>query len=105
MDIKVHLNHVTKFKGFVFGKTTFDREANKLVVEVVPRKNSRPVCSSCGNPGSAYDHLKPREFQMPPIWGIGVMLLYSMRRVNCAHCKGVKVQSVPWSTGKSPVTV
>ena len=105
MDIKVLLNHVIKFKGFVFGKTTIDREANKLVVEVVPRKNSRPVCSCCGNPGSTYDHLKRREFMLPPIWGVMVVLLYSMRRVNCAHCKGVKVESVPWSTGKSLVTV
>ena len=34
-----------------------------------------------------------------------VVLLYSMRRVNCVHCKGVKVESVPWSTGKCPVTI
>lgn len=105
MDIKVLLNYVTKFKGFVFGKTTLDREANKLVVEVVPRKKSRPVCSCCGRPGSTYEHLRPREFHLPPIWGVMVVLLYSMRRVNCAHCKGVKVESVPWSTGKSSATV
>jgi len=33
-----------------------------------------------------------------------VVLLYSMRRVNCRTCNKVVVEQVPWSTGKSPVT-
>jgi hypothetical protein len=31
------------------------------------------------------------------------MLLYAMRRVQCSDC-GVKVESVPWATGKHTLT-
>lgn len=34
-----------------------------------------------------------------------VVLLYTMRRVNCLHCGKVVVEQVPWATGKSPVTM
>jgi transposase len=34
---------------------------------------------------------------------IPVVLVYTMRRVNCAGC-GVKVERVPWAAGKSPLT-
>jgi transposase len=40
-----------------------------------------------------------------PIWGIAVLLIYAMRRIDCRTC-GVKVERVPWATGgKSPMTV
>jgi hypothetical protein len=32
-------------------------------------------------------------------WGFAVFFLYCMRRVNCPTC-GVKVEEVPWGTGK-----
>jgi transposase len=34
---------------------------------------------------------------------IRVVLIYTMRRVKCAHC-GVKVERVPWTDGKSQLT-
>ena len=104
MHIKTLLNHVTKFKGFVFQKTIFLKDSNKLMVHVVPRKNSKPICSVCDTSGTVYDHLRQREFIYPPIWNIMVVLVYSMRRVNCPHCGKITVEKVPWSTGKSPVT-
>ena len=104
MHIKTLLNYVTNFKGFVFQDTRLDREGNRLLVQVVPRKNSKPVCSRCGRPGSTYDHLRQRHFFMPPIWNIAVILLYTMRRVDCKYCGRIIVEQVPWSTGKSPVT-
>ena len=51
-----------------------------------------------------YDHLKERKFLLPPIWNIAIILLYTMRRVNCKYCGKVVVEQVPWATGKSPVT-
>jgi len=104
MNIKTLLNHATKFKGFVFQKTTLNKEENKLIVQVVPRKNSRPICSICGKPGNVYDHLRERKFLFPPIWNIMLILVYRMRRVDCTFCGKVTVEQVPWSTGKSPVT-
>ncbi len=104
MHVKTLLNYVSNFKGFVYKTPHLHREDNKLTVEVVPRKNSKPVCSRCGNSGPVYDHLPQRKFLMPPIWNIAVILLYSMRRVDCKTCSKVVVEQVPWSTGKSPVT-
>ena len=45
--------------------------------------------------------LPVRRFEFIPIWG--VMLLYAMRRVQCARC-GVKVDQVPWAIGKHSLT-
>ena len=44
-----------------------------------------------------YDSLSrapPRSFEFVPRWGITVLLIYSMRRVNCPEC-GVTVEQVP----------
>jgi len=75
-----------------------------LIVEVVARKNSRPICSGCRSTSSIYDHQKkPRRFSFVPLWGIPVYLCYLMRRVDCLRC-GVKVEALPWSDGKIPLT-
>ena len=104
MHIKTLLNYTTKFKGFVFEKINLEQSRNELVVWVVPRKNSKPICSCCELPGGVYDHLNERYFLLPPIWAIKVTLAYRMRRVNCRHCDKIVVEKVPWSIGKSPVT-
>lgn len=44
-----------------------------------------------------------RRFEFIPVWGFGVFLLYSMRRVACPQC-GIKVEEVPWATGKHQLT-
>ena len=45
----------------------------------------------------------PRRFGFVPLWMVPIVLVYTMRRVNCPVC-GVKVEQVPWSEGKSPLT-
>jgi transposase len=104
MHIKTLLNYTTKFKSFVFQDPWLCRDSNRILIPVVPRKNGKPICSRCGCSGTVYDHLKQREFMLPPIWNIAVVLLYTMRRVNCRHCGKVVVEQLPWATGKSPVT-
>lgn len=106
MQLKTLLNHVYKLKGFVYSgeRLTVGPDGEALIeVEVRPRKGSRPICSGCGRKGSRYGRLEERRFAFVPIWGIAVALVYRMRRVNCSQC-GVKVESVPWSDGKSPVS-
>ena len=44
-----------------------------------------------------------RRFEFVPLWGIAVFLVYAMRRVSCASC-GVRVERVPWATGKHQLT-
>ena len=38
-----------------------------------------------------------------PLWHIPVVFLYAMRRVSCPRC-GVRVEAVPWATGKHRLT-
>lgn len=106
MHVTTILNRIEKHKGFVFGKAGFRPESDErehIVVPVRSRKRSKPVCSRCGHRGGTYDHLPERGFDFVPLWGFAVVLLYRMRRVNCATC-GVTVEQVPWATGKSPIT-
>ena len=104
MQIKTLFNYVIKIKGFIVEDIKLDRSRNELVVKMQPRKGSKPKCSRCGRTGSIYDHLKERRFILPPMWGIKVILIYKMRRVDCCKCGKVLVEQVPWSIGKSPVT-
>ncbi len=105
MRIETLLNACQKFKSFVYqqAKLVQDEQGWYLHVMVVPRKNSRPLCSGCQKPASGYDHLKERRFEFVPLWGYKVYFLYRMRRVNCKKC-GIKVEALPWSDGKQPLT-
>lgn len=90
-------------KGFTLGKAIMDDKSN-LIFDVAARKGSQGICSVCGSRGPSYDSLPRRLFQFVPIWGRQVYFAYSMRRVNCPSCGGIKVESVPWGEGKSPHT-
>jgi len=105
LTLKTVLNYVEKHKGFVYGDGRLIKSGDKPVIEVAvyPRKNSPAICSQCERPAPGYDLLTPRRFQYVPLWGIAVVLLYAMRRVQCPRC-GIKVEKVPWAHGKSPLT-
>jgi transposase len=101
MRIVTLLNQIYHFPGFVYKSATFkpDHEPGHLDVEVQARQGSKPVCSGCHKPAPGYDHLTERRFEFIPIWGLRVFFVYTMRRVNCPTC-GVKVEELPWATGK-----
>src|SRR5271169_3743683 len=105
MRIQTILNRVEKFKSFVHGEACWEEQEGgpALVIQIEPRKNSRPFCSGCGQRGRPYDCLEERRFAFVPIWGILVFLAYRMRRVNCKRC-GVTVEMVPWCDGKNHLT-
>jgi len=105
MQLKTILNRVEPYKSFVYGKARFVEEAARptIEVEIHPRRNGRPICSGCGKPGPGYDRLSARRFEFVPLWGIAVLFVYAMRRVQCPRC-GVKVERVPWCDGKHQLT-
>jgi len=75
-----------------------------IEVVIVPRANSRPVCSNRGQRRTGYDHQpEPRRFQFVPPWGIAVRFLYPRRRVDCPR-RGVTVELIPWAEGKNHLT-
>lgn len=110
MQLKTLLNHIERHKGFVYGTAKLVKSHGKwdfstpsLVVPIVPRRNSRPICSGCGVCGTAYDHLPERLFDFLPILGIAVYFAYSKRRVDCVLC-GVTAEMVPWASGNRQMT-
>jgi transposase len=105
MQLKTILNRVERNKSFVYGKATWVAKAAQptIEVEILPRANSRPICSGCGRRGPGYDRLRERKFEYVPFWQIAVFFVYALRRVDCPRC-GVKVEQVPWSDGKNSLT-
>jgi len=105
MQVKTILNQCHKFKSFVYVKVCFVVENGERFIEVklIPRRNSKAICSGCGDPAPLYDRLKGRRFEFIPLWGYRVFLVYLMRRVECVTC-GVKVEQVPWASGKRELT-
>jgi acetolactate synthase regulatory subunit len=51
MQLKRILNRVQKHQGFVYTdmELTQENEQPVLNIRLVPRKNSRPICSGCGH--------------------------------------------------------
>ncbi len=101
MLVKTVLNRVHKVKGFVYEQVRFN--ADRIEVEIRPRKGARPICSGCGRRRPGYDTLPARRFAFVPLWAISVFLIYARRRVDCPSC-GVKVEQVPWAEGKQRLT-
>ena len=91
------------YPGFVYVNARLCRESQTIEISVRPRRGSRPVCSGCDRPATAYDHLSLRRFEFVPLWGCIVVLLYHMRRVDCRTCR-VRVETVPWGVGKHQLT-
>jgi transposase len=104
MHLKTILNRVYRHPGFVYSRfklTGLSRPTLHVTVE--PRTGTRPICSGCNKKRPGYDRLEERCFEFVPLWGIVVLFHYAMRRVDCPRC-GVKVEAVPWATGKSALT-
>jgi transposase len=105
MQLQTILNRVERHKSFVYGTPRWADNVLRPTLEVPirARANGRPVCSGCGKRRPGYDRLPPRRFDFVPLWQIGVVFVYAMRRVDCPRC-GVVVEQVPWATGKSRLT-
>jgi len=99
--LKTILNKVQPIKGFVYESVRFSPELPETIVAtVVARTGSQARCSGCGRACPTYDHAdRPRVWLLPPLFKFTLTLIYTMRRVKCPQC-GVRVEKVPWATGK-----
>jgi len=103
ITLKTLLSIVHPIKSFVYQKISlvFKNLRPVIEVQIVPRKNSKPVCSNCQCKGSTYDHMpNHRSFDFIPLWNIPVRLIYRMRRVDCKRCDSITVEQIPWAEGK-----
>jgi len=106
MRVKNILNRIQKFKSFVYEDAEWAETVDgtlRLIVAIVPRANSRPICSGCEKVRPGYDRLKPRQFEFIPLWNIPVLFEYAPRWVDCPGC-GVRVEKLPWASGKRTLT-
>ena len=105
LEVKVILNRIQHFVGFVYQSIRMRGSGGSLRVEVKiePHRGIRGKCSSCFKPCPGYDQLEERRWQFVPLWGIVCHFFYSPRRVECGE-HGVGVEHIPWSQGKRPVT-
>lgn len=104
------LNLFEKQPGFVYAKATVVEDGGGFAIEqrLRPRKGCHPICSGCFKKAPAlYDRLGERRFRYLPLLGscISLYFVYALRRVHCKRCCAVKVEAVPWATGKSPTTI
>jgi transposase len=77
----------------------------KLIIELAAGKNRRFPCSQCGTLGRVRDRIQERKWRHVPLWGIPTEIRYRAARVRCPKCQAVKVEAMPWSYGKSPLSV
>ena len=106
MQLKTIFNRVTEYKPFVVEHVELIERESQPTIEISMRArgNGLPTCSVCGERCSGYDtQPTSRRFKFIPLWMIPVVLVYTMRRVNCPTC-GVRVEQVPWAKGKSSLT-
>ena len=105
MRIETILNNCQKFKSFVYKNVKWATHNGEKCLEVIvlARKNGQAICSCCHKTAKCYDTQQPRWFEFVPLWGYRVFLVYAMRRVNCKNC-GIKIEEVPWATGKQTLT-
>ncbi|MCK4620591.1 MAG: ISL3 family transposase [Desulfuromonadales bacterium] len=105
MLIKTLLNKVERFKSFVYGSVCvlLVDGTEALVIDIEPRRNSRPICPECDKRRTVYDRQPQRLFEYLPVWSFKVYFRYAPRRVKCPE-HGVKVESLPWCYGKERMT-
>jgi transposase len=81
------------------------REKGALVVELERHMGRLLPCSRCGTRSRVRDRLAVRRWRHVPLWGIPVFLEYAPARVRCGECGKVVVEAIPWSRGKSPLSL
>ena len=98
MQLKTIFNHVVDYKPFIVEHVEMTGEISPTIeITMRARSNGKAVCSGCGERRAGYDRQSSaRRFDFVPLWMIPVVLIYTMRRVNCPQC-GIKVERVPWS--------
>jgi transposase len=90
-------------KNHVVKNVEQDKDGMRILLEL--RRRRRLPCGTCGTRGRVRDRLACRQWKHAPFWGIAAVLLYAPARVSCKTCNRVRVEAMPWSQGKSRLSV
>ena len=102
MLVKSILQKVFCVKRFTIEKVEKGDEG--LYGSITARGRSKPRCPECKRTAWSNGHVKERIWRFIPAWGIQIFLRYTPRRVICKKC-GPGVEDMPWSMGKSPISL
>ncbi len=83
---------------------TVTKRGKGLIAEIRPDARYSIRCGTCNAPARYRDRRNVRFFRHVPLWNIPVWLHYRPRRVYCSSCKGLRVEKIPWVTGKHRFT-
>lgn len=105
MLVETILNDCYYFNCFKYRDSRFEEQLGEkyIVIDLLPRINSKGLCPECKKGSPTYDHQSERKFQFIPLWGYKVEIHYNPRRVECPE-HGIHVEYMPWAEGKSTLT-
>jgi len=106
LEVKTLLNRIQRFAGFVYQSIVLRGSggSQRIEVKIEAHQGMRGKCSKCQKSCPGYDLLPERRWIFIPLWAIAVWFFYAPRRVECEQ-HGVVIEHIPWSHGKSPVTL
>ncbi|OQX00603.1 MAG: hypothetical protein BWK80_61540 [Desulfobacteraceae bacterium IS3] len=109
LTVKTLLNYCFPIKDFVYKSVRLVKDETGKVTEIQvvlePHAQRGCKCGQCGQDAPGYDRAKDhRRFDFPPIFGIRVVLLYRVRRVECDE-HGVVTEMMPWACGKRQMSL
>ncbi|MBL7191630.1 transposase [bacterium] len=88
IQIETIIRKTLPLKGFKLSKAKLILD-KILLINIIPRKNGRPICPVCGKRGPIYDTQPVRSWRHLAGFGIHVMIEYAPRRVKCRNCHRV----------------
>lgn len=77
---------------------------DRIVVELDTIGRRLLPCSACGTFDRVRDRRPERSWRHLAVWEIPVELRYRPARVACSSCGTPKMEVIPWSIGKSPLS-
>ena len=102
MLLKSILQKTFGVKRFYIKK--IEARENELFGHIKGRSGSKPICATCRHKATSNGHTQERKWRYVPLWGIQLWLCYRPRRIRCKRC-GTGVEYMPWSIGKSPISI
>ena len=102
MLVKSIIRETLGIKDHVVEAVAWDERG--ITVRLGLRRRRRLPCGTCETRSRVRDRLRPRRWKHVPLWGIAVTLVYAPARVRCSCCGKVRVEAIPWTQGKSPLS-